>query len=158
MHPGRVKSGLKVREEEGPILSEGEDVALTLDGIPVKRWRVGSSDAIGPVPSAWKISTVRVESKQRLVVTLDGPIEGREADYLAVVDARDERVAGRAQLKNGEKVWTFTPKAPWQSGTYALVARGTLEDPAGNRLGSRFETSVDSPSGAPVDVVIPFEI
>jgi hypothetical protein len=158
MHPGRVKSGLKLREEIGPILSEGEDVALTLDGISIKRWRVGPSDAIGPAPSAWTISPVRVESKQRLVVTLDGPIEGREADYLVVVGARDERVAGRARLTKGENVWTFTPKAPWQSGTYALVARGTLEDPAGNRLGSRFEASVDSPRGAPVDVVIPFEI
>jgi hypothetical protein len=158
MHPGRVKSGLKAREEEGPILSEGEDVALTLDGTPIKRWSVGPSDSMGPVPSAWKISAVRIASKQRLVVTLDGPIEGREADYLAVVDARDELVAGRARLTSGEKIWTFTPKAPWQSGAYALVARGTLEDPAGNRLDSHFETPIDSPPGAPVDIVIPFEI
>jgi hypothetical protein len=158
MHPGRVKSGLKAREEEGPILSEGDDVVLTLDGKPIKRWRVGPSDAMGPMPLAWKISTVRVDSKQRLVVTLDGPIEGREADYLAVVDSTDERVEGRARLTRGEEIWTFTPKARWQSGAYALVARGTVEDPAGNRLGSRFETSVDSPPGAPVDVMVPFEV
>jgi hypothetical protein len=158
MHPGRVKSGLKAREEQGPILSDREDVVLTLDGIPIKRWGVGPLDTVGPVPSAWKVSTVRVESKQRLVVILDGPIEGREADYLAVVDARDERVVGRAQLTSGETIWTFTPNLPWQSGAYALVARGTLEDPAGNRVGSHFETSVYSPPGVPVDVVVPFEV
>jgi hypothetical protein len=158
MHPGRVKSGLRAREQMGPILSEGEDVALTLDGIPIKRWRVGPTDATGPMPSAWKMSPVRVESKQRLVVILDGPIEGREADYLAVADADNERVEGRAQLSSGETVWTFIPNLPWQSGAHALVARGALEDPAGNRLGSHFETSVDSPPGAPVDVVVPFEV
>src|SRR4030095_5907422 len=136
----------------GPILAEGAHVALTLDGISIKRWRVGPSDAIGPAPSAWTISPVRVESKQRLVVTLDGPIEGREADYLAVVDARDERVAGRARLTKGENVWTFTPKAPWQSGTYALVARGTLEDPAGNRLWGPFWASAGSPPQRPAHV------
>src|SRR5262245_16411916 len=157
LHPGRVKLGLKAREQMGPILSEGEDVALTVDRTPIKRWRVGPLDSMGPEPSAWKISTVRVESKQRLVVTLDDPIEGREADYLAVVDVHDERVEGRAQLSNGEKIWTFTPALSWQSGVYRLVARGTLEDPAGNRLGSHFETSVDSPLGDPIDVVVPFE-
>src|SRR5262245_53969292 len=40
MHPGRVKSGLKAREEMGPILSPGDDVVLALDGKPIKRWRV----------------------------------------------------------------------------------------------------------------------
>ena len=32
MHPGRVKTGLKARDEKGPILSVGDDVALALDG------------------------------------------------------------------------------------------------------------------------------
>ena len=36
--------------------------------------------------------------------------------------------------------WTFVPNSPWRAGAYKLVARGTLEDPAGNRLGSHFET------------------
>src|ERR1700741_1465075 len=39
MHPGRVKTGLKSHDENGPILSVGDDVALALDGVPIKRWR-----------------------------------------------------------------------------------------------------------------------
>ena len=108
--------------------------------------------------SEWKVSSVRVESKQPLVVALDGPIDGRDADYLAIVNIRDRRVAGRAQLTNGESTWTFTPSAPWRPGPYKLVVRGTLEDPAGNRLGSHFETSIYSPPGAPVDTVVPFAV
>src|SRR5262249_5775231 len=40
MHPGRVKTGLNARERMGPILSAGDQVALALDGVPIKRWRV----------------------------------------------------------------------------------------------------------------------
>ena len=158
MHPGRVKTGLKAQDEKGPILSVGDEVALALDGVPIKRWRVGLADEIGPMASEWKVSAVRVESKQPLVVALDGPIDGRDADYLAIADVRDRRVAGRARLTNGESTWTFTPSEPWRPGAYKLVVRGTLEDPAGNRLGSHFETSIYSPPGRPVDAVVPFAV
>lgn len=158
MHPGRVKSGLKARAEKGPILSAGDSVVLALDGHPIKRWKVVAMDEIGPVPSAWEMSAVHVQSREPLVVALDGPIDAQEANYLAIADSRDRRVVGRAQLTNGENTWTFTPSAPWRAGEYKLVARGTLEDPAGNRLGSHFETSIDSPPGRPVDAVISFAV
>jgi hypothetical protein len=158
MHPGRVKSGLIAHDERGPILSPGEDVTLALDGHPIKQWRVGPANTVGPAVSAWKISAVRVGSRQPIVVTLNEPIDGRDADYLAIADERDRRVAGRAQLANGESTWTFVPNSPWRAGAYKLVARGTLEDPAGNRLGSHFEMPIHSPSGPPVDAVIPFAV
>ena len=158
MHPGRVKSGLKARDEKGPILSEGDDVALALDGVRIKEWRVGPADESGPMALQWKISAVRVESKEPLVVTLDRPIDGRDSDYLAIADVHDRRVAGRTQFTNGESTWTFTPSAPWRRGAYKLVIRGTLEDPAGNRLGSHFETSIHSPPGPPIDAVVPFAV
>src|SRR5215831_12709968 len=129
LHPGRVKTGLKARDEKGPILSAGGDVALAIDGVPIKRWSVGPADEIGPIVSAWRLSPVRVDSKQPLVVLLDRAIDGRNSDYLAIADVRDRRVAGRAQLTDGERRWTFTPSAPWRPGVYKLVVRGTLEDP-----------------------------
>src|SRR5262250_108027 len=82
MHPGRVKTGLKARDEKGPILSVGDDIALALDGVPIKRWSVGPVDEVGPVASAWRMSAVRVDSKQPLVVAFDGAIDGRDGDYL----------------------------------------------------------------------------
>ena len=158
MHPGRVKTGLKARDEEGPIVSAGDDVALALDGVPIKRWSVGPADEVGPIASEWKLSAVRARSRQPLVVELDAPIDGRDADYLAIVDHRDRRVPGGARLTDGESTWTFTPSAPWRAGAYKLVVRGTLEDPAGNRLGSRFETSIHSPPAPPRDAVVPFAV
>lgn len=158
MHPGRVKSGLIARAEKGPILSAGDDVSLALDGLPIKRWRIGPPDEAGPVTSAWNLSAVRAESLQPLVVALDGPIDGQDAGYLAIADAGGRRVAGRARLMAGESVWTFTPDVPWRAGVYKVVVRGTLEDPAGNRLGSRFETPIHSPPGPATDAMVPFTV
>ncbi|GJI96707.1 hypothetical protein RugamoR57_34250 [Duganella caerulea] len=158
MHPGRVKTGLLAREEMGPILAAGDDVVLTLDGHPLQRWNVGPVREGGPMPSAWRLSPVAAGSKQALVVRLDGAIDGRDAGYLAIADHRHRRVAGSVRLKDGERVWTFTPQAPWRAGEYTLVARGTLEDPAGNRLGGHFETAVDQPGGPPVDAAITFKV
>jgi hypothetical protein len=158
LHPGRVKTGLAARAEMGPILSVGDDVSLALDGVPIKQWRVGTPDEAGPVTSAWKLSAVHAESQQPLVVTLDAPIDGQATNHLAIADAGGRRVAGRARLTKGESIWTFTPDVPWRAGAYKLVVRGTLEDSAGNRLESRFETSIDSPPIPAADAMIPFVV
>ena len=158
LHPGRVKSGLNARDTMGPILLAGDDIFLAFDGHPIKRWRVGPKDDAGPNTSKWKLHSVQAESLRPLVVVLDGPIDGQDADYLAIADASGRRVAGRVRLAAGESVWTFAPDVAWRVGAYELVARGTLEDPAGNRLGSRFETSIDSPAGPAIDAVVPFAV
>jgi hypothetical protein len=158
MHPGRVKTGLKAGAEMGPILSVGDEVSLALDGVPVKQWRVGTTDEAGPVTSEWKLSAVHADSQEPLVVTFDGPIDGQETSYLAIANVNGHRIAGGARLTRGESTWTFTPDVPWRAGAYKLVVRGTLEDSAGNRLGSRFETSIDSPPIPATDAMIPFVI
>jgi hypothetical protein len=154
LHPGRVKSGLNARDAMGPVLSAGDHMALALAGRPIKEWSIGAPDETGPVVSSWKLSDIRVGSRQALVVRLDAPIDGQDADYLAIADPQDHRVPGHARLTHGETVWTFTPNAPWRAGPYRLVARGTLEDSAGNRPGSHFETSIDSPPADPVDATV----
>lgn len=156
MHPGRVKTGLIAREEWGPILIVGDVVTLTLDGSPIKQWRVGPTDSDGPSVSAWKLSPVRAGSKQPLVVTLDAAIDGRDVHHLAIADDHHRPVEGRAELTNGECTWKFTPKGPWHAGEYKLVARSTLEDPAGNRLGGHFETPIDSPRALEADAKVAF--
>jgi hypothetical protein len=157
LHPGRVKTGLVAREQWGPIMRTGDDVVLTFDGRPIKRWHVGPEDVNGPVASAWKLSHVRAGSRQPLTVTLDGPIDGRDVDYLAIIDADDHLVDGQPDLRDGETTWTFTPDATWKTGQYRLIVRGTLEDPSGNRLGGHFETPISSPQPSASDAVIAFQ-
>ena len=158
LHPGRVKTGLIARAQWGPILRTGEAVVLTFDGQPIKRWHVGAVDADGPVASAWKLSAVRTASRQALVVRFDEPIDGRDVDDFAVVDAHGLRVDGQAELRDGEATWTFTPDTAWKAGQYRLVARGTLEDAAGNRLGGHFEVPTSTSQAAASDVAVPFKV
>lgn len=140
LHPGRVKTGLHAREALGPVLSAGDTVTLTLDGRPLRQWRIDPDDTEGPVVAAWRIAAVAAGSRQALVVTLDAPVDGRDAAYIAIADARGRRLPGSAALGPGESRWIFTPAQPWRPGPYRLVVRGTLEDAAGNRPGGRFET------------------
>lgn len=158
LHPGRVKSGLAAREALGPILVPGNDVLLTLDDRPLKRWHVGPPDLHGPVASAWSVLPVSPSSRQSLVVRLDAPVDGRDTDYMAIADADDRPVDGHAELLDGESTWTFTPDAPWRAGRYRLMVRGTLEDPAGNRLNGHFETPLDTPDTPAVDAAVVFDI
>ncbi|HEY0333932.1 MAG TPA: hypothetical protein VGC74_09520 [Stenotrophomonas sp.] len=141
LHPGRVKTGLVAHEELGPILVANEGIVLTLDDRPIKRWRVGPADTEGPVAIRWQLSHVRTSTRQPLAVTLDGPIEGRAVDFLAVADGTGQRVEGQAYLAAGEGTWMFVPAMPWRAGTYRLRVRDTLEDAAGNRLGRQFEAA-----------------
>jgi hypothetical protein len=158
MHPGRIKTGLAARAIKGPILTTGSDVSLAIDGRSIKQWQVGPADETGPVTSAWRVSAVWADSLQPLIVAFDGPIDGRDVNYLAIADASGRRVAGRARLTVGESAWTFAPHKRWRAGAYKLMVRGTLEDPAGNRLGSRFETSVYSPPCPVADTELPFVV
>lgn len=156
MHPGRVKNGLRAREIMGPILIAGEQVTLMFDQHPVKRWRVVPALESGPNPAKWKLSQVRADSRQPLMVTFDTPIDGQDSGYLGVVDAAGHRVRGSVHLSFGETSWAFTPASPWAAGVHRLRVRGTLEDAAGDRLGGRFETAVESPRAPATDAVIPF--
>lgn len=163
LHPGRVKTGLNAREELGPILEAGEEVTLALDGRPLQRWQVDPADAQGPLVATWRLAPVRAGSRQALAVTLDGPVDGRAAGYMAVADERGRRVDGKAVLVDGESRWIFTPAHPWRAAPYRLVVRGTLEDAAGNRVNGRFETPFGSAAegagvAAAADVVRPFMV
>ena len=151
-------TGLVAREQWGPIVSDGDDVVLSLDGRPIKRWHIGPVDTNGPVASAWKLSLVHPGSREPFVVTLDGPIDARDLNYLAIVGPDDSLVGGQPELRDGESTWRFSPDAAWEAGAYRLLVRGTLEDPSGNRLGGHFETPMSAPQPPAADAVIAFRV
>jgi hypothetical protein len=159
LHPGRVKTGLVAREEFGPILVEGEDVVLALDGRPLKSWHVAPADVRGPMIAAWHLSPAAAGSRHPLGVTLDAAVDGRDAAYIAVADPAGRPLEGRGQLVQGETTWIFTPDSPWRVGAYHLMVRGTLEDPSGNRPAAPFEAiRLSDPQKSDADLSIPFKI
>ena len=139
MHPGRVKTGLIANERLGRALEPGETVILTVDGRPVRRWRVGAPDLSPPTPAIWRVNTPRAFSNDPLEVSLDGPVDALDVDLIAVRAPDGRRVPGTATLEAGETRWRFHPRGPWRTGRYVVVGAPELEDPAGNRPGQDFE-------------------
>ena len=58
---------------------------------------------------------------------------------LGVLSPDGQAVPGKIDIGTHELTWSFTPQSPWAPGAYNIVAFGTLEDLAGNRIGRPFE-------------------
>lgn len=165
--PGRIKSGLVPREEEGPALARGKTYTLAVDGgwpdvhgRPLvagfrKTFKVGPPDETQPDPKTWTWTLPKGGTREPLTLSFPEPLDaGLLARVLAV-----EGVEGEVELDRAETVWRFTPKAPWKSGAHALLVDTVLEDLAGNSLERPFEVDVVRPTErrlAPKLLKLPF--
>jgi hypothetical protein len=172
--PGRIKRGLKPREDEGLPLVEGRQYTLAIDaawrdaqGEPLqagfrKPFRVVAPDVKQPDPHAWKLAPPPAGTRDDLVVTFDEPLDHALAERMIfVADAHSREVDGTVRIDAGETRWSFTPATAWAAGKYDLVVDGTLEDRAGNSPGRPFEVANATEEvgvTAVREVVVPFEI
>ncbi len=156
--PGRIKRGLKPREEVGPVLQSGRSYVLAIDpgwpdaeGRPLasglrKAFRAGPPDETSPDPKTWKIQPPEAGRRDALEVRFPDPLDqallGR---LIAVRDASDRPVAGSIEIGSGETTWRFRPEKPWQAGSYRLVVGTELEDVAGNSVARPFEVDEVGP-------------
>jgi hypothetical protein len=175
--PGRIKRGLKPREEFGPALREGGSYTLEIDadwpdaaGQPLagserkitKAFRVIAPDDQQPNVTRWKLETPRAASRDPVTIHFDEPLDS--AMLVRVVAVQDESgmpVSGKVELGKGESRWTFRPAGDWTPGRYRIVTSTVLEDLAGNSLKRPFEVDVFRP--APIrpeteSAMIPFVI
>jgi hypothetical protein len=156
--PGRIKRGLKPREEAGPVLEAGQSYTLVVDpawrdaeGLPMKaglkrKFTVGAPIELAIDPKEWKIEPPKAGSSDALRVRFPRPLDQALAlRTIEAVDAQGTRVAGEISLSDHERVWSLTPAARWSAGEYRLVVDTTLEDLAGNRIGRAFEVDVAGP-------------
>ncbi len=158
--PGRVKRGLKPREEEGPPLVAGRSYTLEIDGgwndaegVPLRETHRKKFTAVAAVetaldPTTWKL---RAPGGERTAVTLSFP---RSLDrallerLVSVVDAAGKPVAGEVKVGPLEQTWEFVPTAAWKAGRYEVVVDPRLEDAVGNRVGRPFEVDLGKPATA----------
>jgi hypothetical protein len=156
--PGRIKRGLKPREEVGPALEDGKSYTLVIDkdwsdarGNPLreavrKSFQVGPPDDTPPDPKTWKLQPPPAGTDRPLVVTFPKPMDhGLLERVLWVTDGADHTVPGTVAVSAEETRWQFTPQRAWEAGTYQLVVETTLEDLAGNSIGHPFEIDVQHP-------------
>jgi hypothetical protein len=158
LDPGRIKRGLKPREEFGPVLEAGKRYTLEIDrgwadahGNPLKetyrkRFRAVAAAEQPPDPKAWRVEPPRAGGRAPLVVRFPGPLDhallGR---MLRVTYAGGREAAGAVTIDDEETRWRFTPARPWTAGAYRLVIDTALEDLAGNSIGRPFEVDVFHP-------------
>ncbi len=142
IHPGRVKTGLALGEQFGPVIEEGKTYTLEIlpgmkarNGRPVRRGasrplRVGPPDRESPDLSRWTIAAV----PDRVQIDCDKWLDHAGLEEFVQV----EGVAGRIEV-DGRRV-TFLPAKPLVPGDYRLVVDARLEDWAGNSFIRPFET------------------
>jgi hypothetical protein len=150
--PGRIKRGLKPREEAGPVLESGHKYTLVItagwrdeSGQPlaadfIKKFAAGPPVEKAIDPKQWKIAPPAAGKRQLLGLRFPQPLDhGLLQRTIQVHDAAGKRVPGEISLAHQERSWFFSPEQPWTSGAYELVIDTALEDLAGNRIGRPFE-------------------
>lgn len=172
--PGRIKRGLKPREDLGPVLEAGREYTLVID----RRWCDASGRALkadfqkrfrttAPVEegideTTWKIVSPPAGSKDALVVKFPRPLDHALVERtISVVASDGKRLTGIGQTADEERRFEFRPEKTWTAGKYRLVIETALEDLAGNRIGRAFDVDElgTTDKRAPGETVtIPFRI
>lgn len=172
--PGRVKRGLKPREELGPAIAQGRSYSLVVDGAwrdatrtPLnagarKHFRVGPPDETPIDTATWELVAPVAASRDPLLLRFGEPLDHSLLERVVrVIGPSGLRIAGTIATGDREACWQFTPEAPWSPGTHQLTAETTLEDLAGNAIGRPFEVDEFDKVDERVEsrsVSIPFEV
>jgi hypothetical protein len=172
--PGRVKRGLRPREEAGPVLEAGKSYTLVIDrnwpdadGNPLKDefrkpFRAGPLDGISPDPRNWSVHPPEAGTRAPLEIRFPEPLDRALLDRLiAVRDGADKPIQGAIAVSDEETVWRFTPLEPWRPEDYRLLIGTDLEDAAGNSIARPFEIDETGPITrriASETVALPFRI
>lgn len=157
IHPGRIKHGLRSRDEAGPALQAGAAYTLRIDqrwqdaaGYPLaetfeKSFQVTSSDTRQLDPLNWQIEAPSAGGLEPVVLRFDEPLDHAMLLRVLEVKTRDgSALPGQATVAAGETEWHFVPKAPWKTDTYHIEVATILEDLCGNSLAKPFEVDLQN--------------
>ena len=153
IHPGRIKKGLKPREDSGTPMTDGQEYTLLVDkdwmdadqqvlgNLWEKKFRVLGPDSKQPDPNQWKITTPIAKTVQPLTVAFDESLDHAMLErVVSVRDASGKTVTGEISIAKNETQWVFQPTQPWEPGKHTVVFSTAIEDLVGNNLIRPFET------------------
>lgn len=169
IHPGRIKMGVNLREEFGPVLEPGKTYSLVIkgqvedaDGQPlgndvVKKFRTTEADSRRPLPQDWRLTPPPAGTREPLRLEFGEPLDHALMQRcLDVRDAAGGEVAGTVRVGDKEASWLFEAEKPWQAAEYSVRVDELLEDLAGNTPGRVFDTDLDKPAGPRPKLSLPF--
>lgn len=156
--PGRIKRGLKPREDVGPVLENGKAYCVlirssfeTATGQKLatefrKPFRAGPPVEERVDVSRWHIVAPKLNTNAPLAVDFPRPLDRALLErMLWIVDSAGKTISGKVAVADQEKRWEFRPDSPWKAGSYQLVVDTTLEDQAGNNVAKAFEVDENLP-------------
>jgi hypothetical protein len=158
LDPGRIKRGLKPREEVGPVFEEGKSYTLVIDrewqdaeGNPLRQGvrkliHVGPADDKQPDPNSWKVDAPARGTTEPVLIRFPEPLDHAMLYRVIVVhDSSDRLVDGQVTVDENETRWALTPTAVWRAGDYTIEVQTDLEDLAGNSIARVFDVDVLDP-------------
>jgi hypothetical protein len=162
IHPGRIKQGVNLREQMGPVLTPGKNYTLVVsaqvraaDGQRLKseqrkRFAAIAEDRISPAPQNWRLAAPAPASRDPLVVDTDEALDHfLLARCLSIYDADGSLVKGAVKVGAGDSQWRFVPAQDWSDAQYTLQIAPILEDLAGNTPVRRFDDYLRDQPDAP---------
>src|SRR5262249_43958630 len=127
--PGRIKRGLKPREEVGPVLEAGKAYELVIGrdwsdamGRPLKNefrksFRSGNPDEISPDPKNWSVRAPSAGTLDPVEVRFPEPLDRALLDRLITVqDDAGLTLPGHVSIDGAETIWRWTPPGRWRPG------------------------------------------
>ena len=159
IHPGRVKQGLKLRKELGPVLKPNQEYRLVVSPDVrdahnlhlvsqfVKRFRTVKEDHRRPLPSKWRVSRPHAGTQQPLTIRFGEPLDRALLDRFVTVHGPRGRLEGSLTVTENESRWHFAPQETWIDADYHIHINGQLEDAAGNTPLRVFDTDLLSKQG-----------
>lgn len=157
IHPGRIKRGVNLNEEEGPVLDPGRVYSLEVggdvldaEGRPLGRPFRKSFTAVEEDHErpSWRVEPPRAGTRDPLVVRFGEPMDR----WLAARCLRVMDVEGAVEVGDGERLWLFRPQRPWAAADHAIHVDPLLEDLAGNTPVRRFEEEAGKAEETPAPI------
>lgn len=171
IHPGRIKRGVQLREVMGPVLHENQSYSLvvrsewtdltgnTLGRDTVKTFSTSAERRTRINLSDWQMAVPGAGTRDPLVLTMKHSLDYRSLlAGLTLMQQGGRTVEGTVSTGRDEASWCFTPRDPWQPGSYHVEVNAELEDVAGNTPERPFDLDLHSPREPEQSLRMPFQI
>ena len=129
IHPGRIKQGVNLREDFGPVLEPGRKYRLVVSpkvrdasGISIgqrfeKRFVAVAEDHHRPLPSEWKLTAPTAGTREPLSIQLGEPLDPALLRRFLKVYGANGQAAGTIAVTQNESLWQFAPRDAWSAAT-----------------------------------------
>jgi hypothetical protein len=171
IHPGRVKRGVNLREDFGPVLKPNRTYTLVIStevldaaGQPLasehrKMFRTTAEDFQRLQPETWSFSSPETDTREPLTIDFGKPLDHALLQRcLEVRRGTGMLLPGAWSTDRDESRAVFVPASNWPAVPLHLKVDGILEDLAGNTPLRAFDTDLTSEDAGKAVLSLPLRL